>query len=212
MSHLLHIDSSARYEDSVTRWMTAWFVENWKREHPHGQVTTLDLAREPFAHFSPNDMHRSAEPRADGSNADFVRANETLKAADTVIIGAPMYNYAVPSTLKAWIDRICLMTNFPDAKTGATPLGANKQIIVVTARGGSYAKGTPREAYDFQTPYLSAVFSTLGLGKRLTFVHTEMTLAATVPALAQFKEIGEQSHANAREALRTLARQSPAVG
>ncbi len=209
MAHLLHIDSSARYENSVTRAMTAWFVENWRGAHPQGQVTTWDVVREPIAHFAEGDMHRSSEPRPDGSNADFVRASATLKAADTVIIGAPMYNYTVPSTLKAWLDRIAIMSNFPDAKTGAVPLGANKEIIVVTARGGSYAKGTPREGFDFQTPYLRAVFSTLGLDKHLTFVHTEMTLAAIVPALAQFKELGEQSHANAREALRVLAHASP---
>ena len=87
-------------------------------------------------------MHRSLEPRPDGSNADFVQANDALRAADTVIIGAPMYNFSVPSTLKAWIDRIAVTANFADPKTGTAPLGA-KKIIVATARGGSYAKGTP---------------------------------------------------------------------
>lgn len=206
MAHLLHIDSSARYEGSVTRSMTAWFVERWLHAHPGGQVTSLDLAREPLPHFAHTDMHRSAEPREDGSNADFVRTNQTLKAADTVIIGAPMYNFAVPSSLKAWIDRVAIMPNMADPNTGSAPLGGDKQIIVVTARGGSYAKGTPREGFDFQTPYLSAVFSVLGLDKHLTFVHTEMTLASVVPALAQFKDMGEQSHAAARTALETLAR------
>ena len=205
MAHLLHIDSSARFEDSVTRSMTAWFTENWQQKYPGGQVTTLDLAREPLAHFAERDMHRSAVPQADQSNVDFVRANAAVKAADTIIMGAPMYNFTVPSSLKAWLDRIAIQSNFKDQKTGYVPLGADKQVIVVTARGGSYAKGTPREGFDFQTPYLSALFSMLGLDANLAFVHTEMTLASTVPALAQFKELGEQSYAAARDQLVTLA-------
>ena len=124
MAHLLHIDSSARYEDSVTRAMTAWFVENWLQAHPGGQVTRLDLAREPLPHFA-RYRHASFQRNREKTVATPISCTPInhSKSADTVIIGAPMYNYAVPSSLKAWIDRICIMPNFADQKTGRCPLG-----------------------------------------------------------------------------------------
>jgi FMN-dependent NADH-azoreductase len=78
-------------------------------------------------------------------------------------------------------------------------------VVVVTARGGSYAPGAPRAHFDFQEPYLRAFFSQLGLERDLTFVHSEFTMAAVVPALAQFKDKAAASREAARHAVQRLA-------
>jgi FMN-dependent NADH-azoreductase len=106
-----------------------------------------------------------------------------------------MYNFSVPSTLKAWIDQI----SFP-----WLPL-AGRTAVIVTARGGSYAPGTPRERYDYQEPYLRAYFETLGLTD-LHFIHTELTNALHIPFLGEFKEVHETSRAAALDAAARLAR------
>jgi len=129
---------------------------------------------------------------------------DELIAANTIVIGSPMYNFSVASTLKAWLDRLAIPRFMVNSKTGQSPL-VGKKVVVVTARGGSYAPGTPRENFDFQEPYLRAFFSQIGLDKNLTFLHSEFTMASVVPALAQFKDKGIASHENARRAVQTLA-------
>lgn len=127
-----------------------------------------------------------------------------VREASTIVLGVPMYNYAVPSTIKSWIDLLVSPAHMvpPGAESG--PL-SGKTVIVVTARGGSYAPGTPREGWDHQEPYLRAVLSSIGLADDLKFVHAELTLAAIVPAMAALKPLGEQSLANANETLKKLA-------
>ncbi len=98
---------------------------------------------------------------------------EELQAADTVVIGAPMYNFAIPSSLKAWIDQIVRMgKTIGYGASGARGLLANKRVIVVTARGRAYGKGTPAERFDFQEPYLRHIFGFIGL-TGVTFIHAE---------------------------------------
>ncbi|HEY6423100.1 MAG TPA: NAD(P)H-dependent oxidoreductase [Pseudonocardiaceae bacterium] len=81
-----------------------------------------------------------------------------------MLIGAPMYNYSVPASLKAWIDRVSFPGAFTDPDTGDSLLHATR-VVVITARGGAYGPGTPRQAWDFQTPYLRAYFGTQGCGR-----------------------------------------------
>jgi FMN-dependent NADH-azoreductase len=98
---------------------------------------------------------------------------EELQAADTIVIGAPMYNFAIPSSLKAWIDQIVRMgKTIGYGPSGARGLLANKRVIIVTARGGAYGKGSPAEKFDFQEPYLRHIFGFIGLPD-VTFVHAE---------------------------------------
>jgi FMN-dependent NADH-azoreductase len=98
---------------------------------------------------------------------------EELQAADIIVIGAPMHNFAIPSSLKAWIDQIVrLGKTFGYGPSGVRGLLAKKRVIVVTARGGAYEKGTPAERFDFQEPYLRHILGFIGLTD-VTFIHTE---------------------------------------
>jgi FMN-dependent NADH-azoreductase len=174
---LLQIDSSAR-TSSVTRQLTAKFVEEWKKNHPAGEVIQRDLAATilPYItddwggiHLEPSQL--TAAQRNYLSTSD--RLIEELQAADTIVIGAPMYNFAIPSSLKAWIDQIVRMgKTFGYGPTGARGLLDKKRMIVVTARGGAYEKGTPAEKFDFQEPSLRHIFGFIGLTD-VTFIHAE---------------------------------------
>ena len=98
---------------------------------------------------------------------------DELRAADTIVIGAPMYNFSISSPLKAWIDQIVRFgKTFASGPNGPRGLLEMKKVIVITARGGSYEKGTAREAFDFQEPYLRHILGFIGLTD-VTFIHAE---------------------------------------
>lgn len=127
-----------------------------------------------------------------------------LREADTILLGAPMYNYSIPSVLKVWFDRVTVKEHMIGGPTSEGLL-TGKRTVVVTARGGAYGPGTPRERYDFQTPYHRALLEQIGLDRNLEFVHSEMTLAHSVPSLEQFKPIADASREEAVKAVRRLA-------
>ncbi|MGW4215080.1 FMN-dependent NADH-azoreductase [Lentzea sp. NPDC004789] len=191
MTNLLHIDSSIRHEGSVTREITGAFADVWRSVNPEGGYTYRDLNAAPV-------------PHVDGTEHD-VRADlvAEVRAADVILIGAPMYNFSIPSTLKAWIDQVATREFFP-REDGTFELGG-KRVVVVTARGGSYKPGTPREGFDFQEPYLRAVLSMIGLDQRLEFVHAELTMAEVNPQLHQFRELAVESLADAHRVVKELA-------
>ncbi|PSL56807.1 FMN-dependent NADH-azoreductase [Saccharothrix carnea] len=201
MAELLHLDTSLRFEGSVSREVTGAFAEAWRSAHPDGGYTYRDLAADPLPHIDPEAL---AVRQADGDRPLEQRLVAELKAADTVLLGVPMYNYGVPSSLKAWLDWIAVPELFADQETGAGVLTGTR-VVVVTARGGSYAPGTPRHSFDFQEPYLRAVFTTLGMGEHLEFVHAEMTMAGVMPHLAQFRDHAAASLEDAHRVVRKLA-------
>ena len=174
---LLRIDSSAR-SSSVTRQLTAKFVEEWKKNHPTGEVIERDLATTVLPHITDHWSGAHLEPsQLTPAQQNYLATSdlliEELQAADTIVIGAPMYNFAIPSSLKAWIDQIVRMgKTIGYGASGARGLLANKRVIVVTARGGAYGKGTPAEKFDFQEPYLRHILGFIGLTD-VTFIHTE---------------------------------------
>ena len=174
---LLRIDSSAR-SSSVTRQLTAKFVEEWKKNHPTGEVIDRDLATTVLPHITDHWSGAHLEPsQLTPAQRNYLSTSdlliEELQAADTIVIGAPMYNFAIPSSLKAWIDQIVRMgKTIGYGASGARGLLANKRVIVVTARGGAYGKGTPAEKFDFQEPYLRHIFGFIGLTD-VTFIHAE---------------------------------------
>ncbi len=174
---LLRIDSSAR-SSSVTRQFTAKFVEEWKKNHPTGEVIERDLATTVLPHITDHWSGAHLEPsQLTPAQRSYLATSdeliEELQAADTIVIGAPMYNFAIPSSLKAWIDQIVRMgKTIGYGASGARGLLANKRVIVVTARGGAYGKGTPAEKFDFQEPYLRHIFGFIGLTD-VTFIHAE---------------------------------------
>ncbi|WP_035792239.1 FMN-dependent NADH-azoreductase [Kitasatospora mediocidica] len=209
MSSLLHIDSSIRTTGSVTRELSSYFATEWRRNHPDGGYTYRDLGAEPIPHITNAVRESLLDPSRDhGLSPEEKALTEAVVAevreATTVLLGVPMYNYAIPSTIKSWIDLLVSPAHMvaPGADSG---LLSGKTVIVATARGGSYAPGTPREGWDHQEPYLRAVLSSIGLADNLKFVHAELTLSAIVPAMAALKPLGEQSLATAHETLKKLA-------
>jgi FMN-dependent NADH-azoreductase len=175
---LLQIDSSAR-GSSVSRQLTKLFVEAWKREHPDGEVVLRDLATTFFPLIT-DEWQQAAAAKPEGrseAQRQILSLSETLIdeliSAQTIVIGAPMHNFAISSVLKAWIDQIVrpgrTLMYGPD---GAKGLLTGKKVVVLTARGGMYSKGSPRAAYDYQEPYLRTILAYVGLTD-VTFIHAE---------------------------------------
>lgn len=191
MTNLLHIDSSIRHEGSVTREITGAFADVWRSANPEGDYTYRDLNAAPVPHVNGTEHDIKADLVAE------------VRAADVILVGAPMYNFSIPSTLKAWIDQVASREFFP-REDGTFELGG-KRVVVVTARGGSYQPGTPRAGFDFQEPYLRAVLSMIGLDQHLEFVHAELTMADVNPQLHQFRELAVESLADAHRVVKELA-------
>ena len=176
---LLHIDSSILGTQSATRELGAAIVGKWQRQNPHSQVRHVDLAREPLNHLTgevlgarsaPADQ-RSPELQRDIEAGE--RAMDDFLAADVIVVGAPMYNFSIPSQLKAWIDRIAVAgKTFRYTEKGPEGLAKGKKVIIVSARGGMYGAGSPAAALDFQETYLRGVFGFLGITD-IEFVRAE---------------------------------------
>ncbi|GAA0446525.1 NAD(P)H-dependent oxidoreductase [Streptomyces sp. NPDC046215] len=200
MATLLHLDSSALFEGSTSRDITAAFRKAWEEQHPEGTVVYRDLAAAPLPHISGaaitagfvDEADRSPEQKA--AAALRLELVEELERADAVLIGAPMYNFTIPSSLKAWLDQVIIM-----GRTGGdTPSAAGTPVTVVTSRGGSYAPGTPREGFEFVTTYLEKVLGGM-LGLEVDFIIPELTLARAVPAMADLVDKSDASRAKAYE-------------
>ncbi|MER6395458.1 MULTISPECIES: NAD(P)H-dependent oxidoreductase [unclassified Kitasatospora] len=209
MPSLLHIDASIRHDGSVSRELSAYFATQWRENHPDGGYVYRDLGAEPVPHITHAVREALLDPSGEHGETPEERAlseavTAEVREATTLIIGAPMYNYTIPSTLKAWVDRLVTPAHMV-APGGDPGLLSGKSVVVVTARGGSYAPGTPREGWDYQEPYLRAVLGAIGLADDLTFVHAELTLAAIVPQMAALKPLAEKSRDTAFETLKTLA-------
>ncbi|RFB79057.1 FMN-dependent NADH-azoreductase [Methylovirgula sp. 4M-Z18] len=175
---LLHIDSSILGEGSVSRLLTSEIVAAQKKQHPGVQVISRDLAAAPVGHLS--GAHLAAAQGATPEAADLQKdvaagqaALDEFLAADIVVIGAPMYNFGVPSQLKAWIDRIAVAgKTFRYTEKGPEGLAGDKKVIIASSRGGFYGADTPAAALDHQENYLRGLFGFLGV-KDITFVRAE---------------------------------------
>ncbi len=136
MGHLLHLDSSLRSEGSRSRKLSAHFAERWRAENPDGVVTYRDLAADPVPHlddvafFAPFVPDPERTPEQIAAVALSTQLTDEVLAADTILIGLPLYNFGPPSTFKAWFDRIV-------SERTAGKLG-DKEFVVVSARGGGY--------------------------------------------------------------------------
>lgn len=163
---LLHIDSSIQGDVSASRALTHEIVARWKSARPDVQVTYRDLAAQELAHLSQEALTGVDELEAARSAATL----EEFLAADVIVVGAPMYNFAIPSQLKAWIDRISVKgKTFRYTEKGPVGLAGGKQIIVAVSRGGVYAPNAPGE---FVESYLKFLFGFLGVDN-LSFVRAE---------------------------------------
>jgi FMN-dependent NADH-azoreductase len=176
---LLHIDSSILGTQSATRELGAAIVGKWQRQNPRGQVRYLDLVREPLNHLTGEVLGAESVP-LDQRNPELQRdvaagqrALEDFLAADVIVVGAPMYNFSIPSQLKAWIDRIAVKgKTFRYTEKGPEGLAKGKKVIIVSARGGIYGAGSPAAALDFQENYLRGVLGFLGITD-IEFVRAE---------------------------------------
>lgn len=190
MAHLLHIDSSVQGDRSVSRKLTRRAAEQWRAAHPGGTVTYRDLAAHPLPHLDPG---TSSTLRA--------ALIGELKAADTVLLGLPLYNFGPPSSVKAWVDHIVAAGVSIDMATGEGLLGG-KDFVAIETRGGGYGPGTPREGWDHAQTWLTHGVSLTGLQPR--FVVVELTMAETNPAMAELKPLAARSLADGQAAIDQL--------
>ena len=178
MTKLLFVNSSIFGKHSKSRTIAQDFIETWRRDHPGTVVVERDVGSDPLPHITAEKMgaimtpadKRTAQQATAVSHADGLI--EEVEAADVIVLAAPMYNFSIPSTLKAWIDHIARAgRTFGYTEKGPVGLLKGKKVFVVTARGGVYSEG-PAKPFDFQEPYLRGMLGFLGLSD-VTFVHVE---------------------------------------
>ena len=151
MTTILHVDSSINGDNSASRAVSYSIVEQLKSAQWGEQVVYRDLASEPLSHLT-------LDAFADTS------VLEEFLAADTIVIGAPMYNFTLPSQLKAWIDRILIAgTTFRYTANGPEGLATGKRVIIALARGGIYSEGSPAAPLEHLETYLRGVFNFIGI-------------------------------------------------
>lgn len=153
---LLHIDSSALGANSVTRELSAAVAARWQAEVPGLSIDYRDLDTDPVPHLTGRSLAKADPAEAEDSE----RILQQFLEADVIVLGAPMYNFGIPSTLKAWIDRIAVAgRTFRYTEQGPEGLAKGKRAIVVSGRGGVHA-GQPS---DFQEAYLGHVLGFIGV-------------------------------------------------
>lgn len=175
MSNVLLIHSSVFGEKSQSLRLARDFLERY----PHRSLVERALSPQTMPHLDGETFAAMVTPATelDGRQQAAVALSDELiaelEAADTIVLAAPMYNFSIPSTLKAWIDHVARRgRTFRYSEKGPEGLLQGKKVFVLAARGGIYSNGAPAAALDFQEPYLRAVLGFLGLTD-VTFVHLE---------------------------------------
>jgi FMN-dependent NADH-azoreductase len=175
MANVLVIESSARQQGSVSRQLTEQFIANWQAAHPADQIIVRDLAVDQVPHLDANLLGGWMTPAGQQSDAEQAalalsnRLTDELLAADVLVLAAPMYNFAIPSTLKSWLDHVLRAgVTFKYTETGPQGLLSGKRAFVLTARGGIYAGS----AQDHQEPYLRQALAFVGIHD-VSFIHAE---------------------------------------
>jgi FMN-dependent NADH-azoreductase len=203
---LLHIDSSPLGTNSVSRELTTRVVREWTGVNAGVKVEHLDLATEAPSHLNVDSLGFRLGPNAEGLTDVQRRENELSErlvsqflASDVVVIGAPMYNFSVPSQLKAWIDRIAQAgRTFRYTEKGPEGLAKGKTVIVASTRGGVYSTNPALAGLDHQESYLRTVFGFLGVTD-MRFVRAE--------GIAMGAEAKKQALGAADLAIKALVRQ-----
>jgi FMN-dependent NADH-azoreductase len=166
---LLHLDSSILGGNSASRKLSAAIVDQLTEATPGLDIVSRDLALQPLSHLSGEHLAaaQGAVPESPAIQKDVAASQAALDeflAADIVVIGAPMYNFGIPSQLKAWIDRIAVAgKTFRYTANGPEGLAGNKRVIVAVSRGGLYSAGMPAAAFEHVESYLRGVFGFLGV-------------------------------------------------
>lgn len=177
---VLHIDSSILGTHSVSRALTQQVVEQWRASHPDTVVDYLDLAQTAPSHLDAHSIGFRAPPQATALTPRQIEENAVSEvlvsqflAADVLVVGAPLYNFTIPTQLRAWIDRIAQPgRTFAYDANGPKGLAGGKTVIVVSSRGGVYSTSEGGRAMEHQESYLQTVFGFLGVTD-LRFVRAE---------------------------------------
>jgi FMN-dependent NADH-azoreductase len=201
MKNILLIQSSPRGNASLSQKVAQAVIDHLQVRHPHANVVVRDLAQNPPPHvgldfitggFAPLEKRTPDQAKAIAVSDTLV---DELLAADIVVIAAPMHNFGLPSTLKAWIDNVVRAgRTFAYGANGPEGLAKGKRAILVLARGGVYSNG-PAKGFDFQEPYLRTVLGFIGITD-VSVVHVEGVAQSAIgpekavaAATAQCKQI-----------------------
>jgi len=164
---ILRIDTSVTQGESASRVLTQEITDHFREKHPQAEVTELDFATAPLPHIDPVAMGaiRFPEERRDEAmQAAFPAERAVLDqflASDVVIIGAPMYNFTIPSSLKAWLDRLGVPgVTFSYSEAGPEGLAGGRRVIVVLSQGGVYETDAP---FEHHQSFLRDFFSFIGI-------------------------------------------------
>jgi FMN-dependent NADH-azoreductase len=202
MTKLLHVDSSVLGPHSVSRRLSAAIVDRLRQATADLGISYRDLTATPLAHLS--GAHLAVAQGASNPDPSLLQemaASEAVLAeflsADVVVLGAPMYNFTIPSQLKAWIDRIVVVgKTFKYGAQGPEGLAGNKRVIVAISRGGFYGAGTPMAALEHLESYLRGVFGFIGVtqleliladGIHVDPEHREKALAGALQAITALR-------------------------
>jgi FMN-dependent NADH-azoreductase len=182
MPTLLHLDTSPRGNHSISRQLSSSAVSTWKRRHPNGLVIERDLTRTRMTFVDMDwisGAYSTPEQRTENHKVALAKSDELtaeLLNADEIVIGTPMYNFAVPAALKAWIDQVVRTgKTFRYTTSGREGLAKGRRVLVTIASAGSYDEASGGVAYDFATPYLRHILGYIGITD-VTFVHAEGTI------------------------------------
>jgi FMN-dependent NADH-azoreductase len=170
---LLHIDASILGPYSISREVSAAIVARLTANNPDSTIVYRDLANEDLPHlrlaYLPTDHPKASmagplDAAAQAIRDESQRMLDEFLAADTVVIGVPMYNFGVPSQLKAWIDRVIVPgKTFKYGATGVEGLAAGKRVLVALARGGFYGPASPTASAEHAESYIRSVFGFIGV-------------------------------------------------
>ncbi|WP_058535544.1 FMN-dependent NADH-azoreductase [Legionella saoudiensis] len=177
--NLLALDSSILENHSTSRQLMRQFLDHWQQVHPQAEIVYRDLNTQPINHLSSELLNAKQKVPADLSPSlkeDLELSEQLVNEfinADELVIAAPMYNFTLPSQLKAWIDRILVAgRTFKYTAQGVIGLAGNKKVTIISTRGNHYSSDEVMRAKDFQEDYLKVIFDFVGI-KDVTIIRAE---------------------------------------
>ena len=203
MPTLLHLDSSADLAGGRSRAITREFARAWTAAGPANEIVHRDLHADPLPHLADPALHWPPRLRAPDASPPAAAEQlqqqliEELLAADVLLVGAPLYNYSLPSTLKAWIDHVHVPGVTTPFDTPTQPL-RGRPAIVATSQGASYDAGSPTEGWDHAVPVLQIILGE-AFGMSVTVLTASLALAETVPALSESVDRSRAEFAQAKQ-------------
>jgi FMN-dependent NADH-azoreductase len=201
MTHILHLDTSPRTEQSHSRMLAQEFIEKWRDRHPQTKIIYRDLGLNPIpyidatwikAKFTPPDQYTPELVAAIKLSDELI---DEFLAADRYVLSTPMYNFSIPAVLKSYIDYIVRpRRTFAVDANGFKGLVTDKKMLVITARGSDFSPGSALAPLDFQEPFLRTVFNFIGITD-IQFINANKLNS----------NLREQSLAEAKTAIQDLA-------